>query len=149
MSIKNNYLKKYYGKTGNYLKEHESFLNSADVEKDVVFLIKALELKKDDMILDIACGQGRHTTALCQNGYSVDGVDFSTHLLDKAKKSAKILKSIKPKYFISDIINLKLKKKYNKIYWFFSDLANIDLVKAINSICGCMQNNGIILVDVD
>jgi len=41
-----NILSKYYGPSGRYLKDHASFLNSASIENDLSFLIKALNLKK-------------------------------------------------------------------------------------------------------
>ncbi|MFA4995602.1 MAG: class I SAM-dependent methyltransferase [Patescibacteria group bacterium] len=145
----NNYLKKYYGSSGEYLTDHRLFLDSANLEKDTDFLVKALSLKQDDKILDIACGQGRHTNYLAQRGYHVDGTDFSEHLIKKAKESAVGLKGEKSEYFISDIMSLKLSKKYNKAYWFFSDLANIDIPTAINSISNNIEIGGMVLFDTD
>ncbi len=37
-------------------------------------------------ILDVPCGQGRHAHLLAEAGYNVDGLDFSSHLLDIARK---------------------------------------------------------------
>lgn len=143
------FLSEYYGKSGDYLKDHHSFLNSANIQKDSDFLIKALNLKKNDAILDIACGQGRHTNALSEKGYLVDGVDFSKYLLGKAKNESLKSTKRKPNYYKANIEQLKLKKKYNKAYWFFSDLANIDIKKVITSISHNIKVGGKILIDTD
>ena len=145
-----NRLIKYYGESGSYLKDHDAFLRSANIKNDLFFLIKSLGLKKDDIILDIACGHGRHANALAEKGYTVDGVDFSRYLIKKAK--AEIKKDLvvhPPDYFIADIQKLKLPKKYTKAYWFFSDLADIDIPKTIARIAGNIKPGGQALFDTD
>jgi SAM-dependent methyltransferase len=141
-------IKKYYGKYGKYLKEHQSFFKQADLKRDTAFLISVLKMRKADKILDVACGQGRHANDLASKGFAVDGVDFSTFLIKKAKKEAALHKN-KPRYFISNVEKLKLKQKYNKGYWFFADLAELNLKKALFSISKILKNNGLLLIDSD
>ena len=45
-----------------------------------------MELPVGARILDVPCGQGRHAHLLAEAGYNVEGVDYSTHLLDIARK---------------------------------------------------------------
>jgi len=45
-----------------------------------------LELPADSKILDVPCGQGRHSHLLAEAGYDVDGLDYSEHLLRIARK---------------------------------------------------------------
>ncbi|MCR4284379.1 MAG: class I SAM-dependent methyltransferase [Parcubacteria group bacterium] len=149
MSKSKEFLSKYYGEKGDYLKDHDSFLTSASIKKDSDFLIKALSLKKNDTIFDIACGQGRHTKALSERGYLVDGVDFSKYLLSKAKDESKKSGKRTPNYYKANIEQLKLRKKYDKAYWFFSDLANINIEKAVSSIGRNIKPGGKILIDTD
>lgn len=141
--------KHYYGEHGDYLSEHAQFLSDADVEKDVAFLVKALDLNKNQQILDIACGQGRHVHALARHGYCVDGVDFSSHLLNLAKESMNQNLICTPNFFQSDVMELALEKKYDCAYWFFSDLANINLSKALGSIGENIVVGGSFLLDTD
>ena len=149
MPAKENYIQNYYSQDGNYLRDHRSFFKASNIKNDINFLINTLHLKKKDLVLDIACGQGRHANALAHRGYAVDGVDFSAFLLNKAKKEAKKIMCRKPDYYLANISNLRLKKKYNKAYWFFSDLANIDLPKTLTSIGRNMKKGGMLLIDTD
>ena len=52
--------------------------------KEARFFIKTLGLKKDQLILDIPCGVGRHTLALAKKGFSVVGVDINESSLKKS-----------------------------------------------------------------
>lgn len=145
----NDILQKYYGSSGEYLEDHKDFLQQADLKKDLHFLIEALHLTKNDSILDIACGQGRHTNAFSQLGYRVDGVDISEYLLSIAREEAKLVKGRSPEYYHSDVMDIKLQGTYSKAFWFFSDLAEIDVAAAITSISKCLKKGGSVLFDVD
>jgi SAM-dependent methyltransferase len=48
---------------------------------EVAFAIKALCLRPQHRVLDVACGNGRHLVHLAANGNSVMGLDFSPALL--------------------------------------------------------------------
>jgi ubiquinone/menaquinone biosynthesis C-methylase UbiE len=43
------------------------------------------QLKPQERVLDAACGTGRHTMALCKEGFNVVGLDVSPNLLRMAK----------------------------------------------------------------
>lgn len=45
-----------------------------------------LGLPVGSKILDVPCGQGRHAHLLAEAGYDVDGLDYSEHLLEIARK---------------------------------------------------------------
>ena len=45
-----------------------------------------LELPAGARLLDVPCGQGRHAHLLAEAGYAVDGLDYSRHLLDRARE---------------------------------------------------------------
>ncbi len=139
----------YYGENGTYLEDHARFLTKERLKNDIHFISKILSLKKTDKILDIACGQGRHTLTLAEKGYSVDGLDFSEYLLDIAKKVASKTTNHKPFFYKENLENMELKQKYDKAYWFFTDLAQIDLRKALHSISNSMKRGGLVLIDTD
>lgn len=66
--------------------------NNLNTENDVNILIKETGIKPDDRLLDLCCGQGRHSLELAKRGFrSVTGVDRSRYLIRLARKRAKSL----------------------------------------------------------
>jgi len=52
---------------------------------EVDFLESALELHKGARVLDIPCGNGRHSAELAARGYRVTGVDLAHEFIEEAK----------------------------------------------------------------
>lgn len=52
------------------------------------FVERLLQLPPCSKILDVPCGNGRHTLELAARGYSMTGVDFSPAFLDEARSRA-------------------------------------------------------------
>ena len=48
--------------------------------------MELLALPSGARILDVPCGQGRHAHLLAEAGYRVDGLDYSAHLIARAKE---------------------------------------------------------------
>ncbi len=64
--------------------------NSLNTETDVDMIIKFTNIKSEDRILDLCCGQGRHSLELAKRGFrNVTGVDRSRYLIRLARKRAK------------------------------------------------------------
>jgi len=55
---------------------------------EVRFIIKALDLKKGDSLLDICCGFGRHLLPLAKKGLKATGVDICEDYLQEAEREA-------------------------------------------------------------
>jgi len=56
-------------------------------EREVDGIIKLLHLKKEEKILDVPCGYGRHTIELLFRGYSAMGLDINqTHISEAEKR---------------------------------------------------------------
>ncbi len=74
-----------------YLKTDADVVENAEcTAHEVDELILAASLAPSDRVLDLCCGQGRHTLELVQRGYSnVTGVDQSRHLLRVARSRAR------------------------------------------------------------
>ncbi|MFL5524537.1 MAG: class I SAM-dependent methyltransferase, partial [Gemmatimonadaceae bacterium] len=54
--------------------------------QEVSRLVDLLGLSAGSRILDVPCGQGRHAHLLAENGFDVDGLDYSRDLLAIARK---------------------------------------------------------------
>ncbi len=63
--------------------------NDGNTAREVALLIRAAGLRRDDSVLDLCCGQGRHTLELARRGFKrVTGVDRSRYLIRLARKRA-------------------------------------------------------------
>ncbi|MDP2950267.1 MAG: methyltransferase domain-containing protein [Chloroflexota bacterium] len=58
-------------------------------EQEVEFIVQVLRLPPGAAILDLCCGQGRHTMALAQQGFQMTGLDLSALHLRLARRTAK------------------------------------------------------------
>ena len=58
-------------------------------EDEVSSILHLADLEEGD-VLDLACGPGRHATALGKRGFRVTGVDLSPFLLEKAMGLAQV-----------------------------------------------------------
>jgi len=75
----------YYLKTDGDVVEDQ---NITSTEIDI--FSKILEIHPEQNILDLCCGQGRHSIELAKRGYeNVEGIDRSRYLIKKAKNTAK------------------------------------------------------------
>lgn len=65
--------------------------NDSNTRYEVDTLLQALPLGKTDRILDLCCGQGRHSIELARRGYlHLTGVDRSRYLIRLARRRAKM-----------------------------------------------------------
>ena len=88
-----------------YLYFYEDHITKEITDKQIEFLQKYLEIKKEMKILDLACGHGRHTNRLTAKGYNVIGLDKSAGFLKEANIRAEKL-NVSPKYIQADMRNL-------------------------------------------
>jgi len=74
-----------------YLKTDADVVDDLNItRKEVDLFIDALNLKLEDKILDLCCGQGRHSLEFSRRGFrSIEGLDRSHFLIQKAKAQAK------------------------------------------------------------
>ncbi len=75
----------------NYLRTDGDVVEDRDLtDKEVTIFEGALGLPKESAILDLCCGQGRHSLELAKRGYSnVFGLDRSHYLIARARKISK------------------------------------------------------------
>lgn len=76
-------------------------------------ILSLLELKKNDHILDLCCGQGRFVNELTQRGLHVTGVDRTVSFLRDGVSEIKHTGSYE--FLQSDILHYRRKNAYNGI----------------------------------
>ncbi|MBE0516475.1 MAG: methyltransferase domain-containing protein [Methanophagales archaeon] len=74
-----------------YLKTDADVVDNQNITRNEVDLFSAmLRLSPEDKILDLCCGQGRHSLELARRGFKgVEGLDRSHYLIQKAKAHAR------------------------------------------------------------
>ena len=88
-------------------------------KQEISFLEKIVPLKKNQRILDLCCGHGRHSLELARRGYNVTGVDFSRYELDLAKKAADKA-GLKIRFIRGDARKFRSSKKFDVILNLFT-----------------------------
>lgn len=73
---------------GDYLRIYGHTLQQDRTDLETQFAIHALDLQPHHNVLDLCCGQGRHSVALAKTGLSVTGVDLSEEMLAIARLTA-------------------------------------------------------------
>ncbi|TYA56640.1 class I SAM-dependent methyltransferase [Formosa maritima] len=91
-----------------------SVISEEQFKEDINEIIVNLDLKKDDVILDLCCGNGVLSYKLSNSVEKVIGVDFSQSFIENAKKHS-TNKNIS--YYVVDVLNSeyinKLIAEYN------------------------------------
>ncbi|MDD5455438.1 MAG: methyltransferase domain-containing protein [Candidatus Margulisbacteria bacterium] len=75
----------------NYLKTDADIVEDNSItQQEVDQFIDILKLNPSDSILDLCCGQGRHSMEIARRGYkNIKGIDRSHYLIQKAKERSK------------------------------------------------------------
>jgi SAM-dependent methyltransferase len=109
-------------------------------------LASYLNLDKDDKILDLACGKGRHSIYLNSLGYSVTGVDLSKNSINHAKTH----ESQTLHFDVHDMRNV-YSTKFEVVLNLFTSFGyfeeETDNFKVIQTIKSSLKQNGIGVID--
>lgn len=109
-------------------------------------------LKKDDKILDLACGYGRISLILAKKGYNISGLDITPSFIKKAQKDSKE-SNLKINYKIGNILKLPYKNNsFNIVLCLWSAFNEIikenQQIISINEILRVLKKNGQAIIDM-
>ena len=118
-------------------KEAENFMRN---------LTAKLNLKQNSLILDLACGKGRHSKFLNSIGYNVLGVDLS----EESIKEASLFKNESLNFRVHDM-TLPLNEKFDAIFNLFTSFGYFDNeeddLNTLKSIKDNLNNGGVGVID--
>lgn len=144
--------KKWFG-TKEYLELYKH-RNSNDAAQIAGLITKTLKLPKGSKVLDLACGNGRHSLILAKKGFDVLGIDLSDYLISEAKKK---LNSDYRKYKdnlhfeIRDMRDIKHKNEFDLVVNLFSSFGYFEKdsenFRVIKSISQSLKNGGYFFFD--
>jgi SAM-dependent methyltransferase len=111
--------------------EFEQYRSYADelTRSEVDFVEQVLGLREDAVVLDVACGGGRHALELARRGYAVEGVDASAAVVAYATRCA-YEEATRARFVHGDMRALEYKREFdavlvmNSSLGFFEDVEN-------------------------
>ncbi|MDP3312621.1 bifunctional 2-polyprenyl-6-hydroxyphenol methylase/3-demethylubiquinol 3-O-methyltransferase UbiG [Lutibacter sp.] len=127
---------------------HILYKHRDDKEADIFMrnLISFLKLKKEEVILDLACGKGRHAIFLNSLGFNVVGADLSTNSIQKAKK-----KENERLRFIEHDMRNPFPEKYNTVLNLFTSFGffeeDSEDITVLKNIKNSLEKDGIAVID--
>ncbi|MBN2379537.1 class I SAM-dependent methyltransferase [candidate division WOR-3 bacterium] len=121
--------------------------------EQVEFVIKTLDLKREDNILDLCCGIGRHALELSRRGFvHVTGQDFTQEYLEIASRKAKD-EGLSTEFLNSDMrripgyANLDAIYSWHTSFGYFENEAENE--KVADAIGGALKQGGRFLLDLN
>ena len=140
--------KEFYETLG--VKSLSKLTTSKKTKTQLCFLKKYLSKKQ--RILDLACGYGRLTIPLAQEGFTIEGLDLSPYLIKNAKKCTQ-QKKLNITFKTGDMRNLPYKNSsFDAVFCMWSSfnelLTKKDQIQTLNEIFRVLKMDGIGIIDV-
>lgn len=123
----------------------------SSLEYDLWYDFTLPYLKSGDNTLDLACGTGILSTMLKLKGFEAEGLDLSESIIEIALEKAKI-NHLNIPFYVADMTDFKLEKKYNVITCFFDSVNFLKTSKDVNKMLKCvldhLKPNGYFIFDI-
>ncbi len=121
--------------------------DKAEAEKFINKLIERLQPAKESLMLDVACGRGRHSKILAAMGFDVTGIDLATESIKEAKK----FETENLHFFVHDMRLPFWINYFNYAFNFFTSFGYFNTRRenenAIRTIAQSLLPNGIFVID--
>lgn len=128
--------------------------DSVDAQKIVNLILNNIKLEKDAHILDLACGNGRHSILFAKKGYYVTGIDLSRFLINQANERLKdeyLKHSPSLKFEIKDMRDIGHKNEFDLVINIFTSFGYFkrdeDNEMVIKSVSESLKHGGYFLLD--
>lgn len=121
--------------------------NMEEAENFITNLLDYLLPKPDSKILDLACGEGRHSFFLAKKGFDVTGIDLSERSIQIAKEN----NAYNVRFSIADMRTFSLDTSFDYVFNLFTSFGyfqqtedNLEVLKRIKL---HLQNSGRLVID--
>jgi cyclopropane fatty-acyl-phospholipid synthase-like methyltransferase len=122
-AIKNNWYEDFF--TGLNCEMWEKAVTPEWTEKEVDFLLKMLEVKPGNEMLDIPCGHGRHAIELAKRGFSLTGIDISVESVRKLRSQA-AAQELPIQVLLGNILTTEIGRKFDAAYCLGNSFGYVD-----------------------
>ena len=131
-----------------YLSAFVPFYTNLQTKQEVKFVKDYFDPRRK--ILDMACGNGRHSVQLAKEGFNVVGIDYSKKLIEEARETA-VKNGLDIEFIKGDMRNPKIKQKFDGAlilgdsFGYFNDNEN---EKVIKSMVKVIKKSGYLIIDL-
>jgi SAM-dependent methyltransferase len=134
-----------------YLRVYQPLEAPEQVRKEVDFIVKALDMPQGVKILDLCCGQGRHSLELARRGFQVVGVDLSEALLYAARKRAES-EGLSVTFLHCDMREIDFADEFDAVINMFTSFGYLESEaedeKVLGKVAQALKSGGKFLLDV-
>lgn len=135
----------------NYLKFWGFFTTPERTQREVDFILQVLNLSQEEHILDLCCGQGRHSLEIARRGYKVVGLDLSEILLRHARNLAKE-QNLTVEFVHSDMRRIPFEEEFDAVMNIFTAFGYLEDdtedEKVIRAVVKALKVGGKFLIDL-
>src|SRR5271163_610478 len=134
-----------------YLNVYGHMFTDERAEKESAFVASALHLQPGASVLDLCCGQGRHSVQLAKRGLRVTGLDLNPDYLELANQAARANK-VSVETVAADMRHIPFETTFDAIVNMYSSFGYLESeaedLKALESAGKALKNGGRILLDM-
>lgn len=134
-----------------YLRVYQPLEAPEKVCREVDFIINALDLPQGAKVLDLCCGQGRHSLELARRGFQVVGVDLSEALLYAARRKAES-ERLKVTFMQCDMREIEFNEEFDAVISMFTSFgyleSEVEDEKVLVKVAQALKSGGKFLIDV-
>lgn len=126
------------------------FMTPQQTEREVGFLLEALQLPQGGRVLDIGCGYGRHAMEIAARGYKTVGLDLSLPLLIRATDAARRV-GVNVDFVHGDMRDMTFDGEFDAAYSFFTTFGYFDddtNRRVAVGICKALRPGGRLVLDL-
>lgn len=121
--------------------------DESEANRFIAQLIQFLNPQKGSLMLDIACGKGRHSIALAEMGFEVTGIDLSDASITEAKK----YESDYLHFYQHDMRCPFRINYFQYAFNFFTSFGYFETKRehdnALRTMCESLQSKGVLVID--
>ena len=134
---------------GDLSTEYYNIVKAHPFPEEISFYQKTLKDIKGTILYGM-CGSGRLLIPLLQNGFDIEGLDASSHMLNQSRRSAE-KEGLNPVLYKQSIDKISINKKYDMIMIVGGSFQLIyprkNVIKALQLVKRHLKEGGILLID--
>jgi SAM-dependent methyltransferase len=134
-----------------YLSVYGHMFTEERAEKESAFVASSLGLKAGASVLDLCCGQGRHSIQLAKRGLRVSSLDLNAEYLELAKQAARAAK-VEIETVAADMREIPSEDKFDALVNMYSSFGYLESeaedLKVLESAAKALKAGGQLLLDM-